>query len=301
MDTGKALRVVQVALVLGALLTGLGWFEEDRSSATHELGEGSLQIRTSAPVENPRGPWQEGDVFTDGHAGVPLDVAPTLNVTATHRTDGLSAEDATWNATLRVEATGDEGGVWWRQARSIAVETEDDATRLSIDLPATIREAREMADEAGVPSRLTIEIDVRHQATVTVDGDPRPSDLVATVELVPREGFVVVQTRDDASTYSRPVDAGIDPLPPVLLGAAILAEGAIRFARRDDAPWESVRGVRVLAVEDLEEPSDSHRVSFEDIASAARDENRPLLVDPTTGIAVLDGASPLTAPLPGQR
>lgn len=298
MELGKLLRGLQILLVLGAVLAGLSWFEDTGESDHRQIAEQTLEIRTEAAVQTPRGPWGPGTTFTQDHAGVPLDVAPTLNVTAQHGSPGLAASDHAWSATLRYEATGEEGGIWWRTTQPLALEPDGSTATLALDLPRTIQDARSLADAADVPSRLTIEVAITHDADLVLDGEARSTQHTASLGLVPREGFVVLDTRDDGSTYSQPVEEERDWTPLALLAPALLAEGGIRLHRRGDPSWRHRRGVQAVEVTDLGKGTEAHRTSFEALVRLARTRNQPVLVDRQAGRARLAGDPPLSAPVP---
>lgn len=296
-DAHKGLRVAQAMLLAAAALTGLAWFEDTRGQETEQIGEEALTVATRAPVQNPKGPWTNDTVFTEAHAGIPLGVAPTINVTATYQTQHLAASDHGWTATLRYEATGEGGGTWWSITRPVALNTSDTSAYVELDLPRIVQKARSMTAATDVPARLSLTLAIHHEGTVVVDGDARQTRHTTTVDLVPREGFVVPQTHDDGSTYARPVEAGLDRTPIAFAGVALLAEGPAFALRRRREPWEGAWGVDPVEVDELEIPPNAPRTDLKALLSAARDRDGTLLVDRAAGLALAPGDPPLTARL----
>lgn len=213
----------------------------------------------------------------------------------------MTASDPTWSALLRYEATGEGGGIWWRTTEPVAIESADANASLTLELTQAIEEARKLADAAEVPSRLTLSVEVRHEATVAIDGELRTSEHATIADLVPREGFVVVETHEDGSTYSQPVEEGRDWTPVALLGAVLLAEGAVHLHRRRDPSWMHERGVEAVEVTRLTRPTRGHRPSLDTLLRLARNRDQPLLVDEETGIALVNGDPPLWSSIPSDR
>lgn len=291
----KAIRVGQVLLLLGAAVTGLSWFEQARGDSTQEIGEERVALQTRAPVQNPQGPWGEDQVFTEAHAGVPTKVAPMLNVSARHVADGLPARDHAWSAELTLEATGDSGGTWWSQTRPVALNATGDEAYVELDLPRIVKEGRSMAAATELPSRLSITLAIDHEATVVVDGEPRATSHRSTLDLVPREGFVVPRTQEDGTTYAQPVEDEIDRVPIALAGAAVLAEGGALGIRRRREPWESAWGVDAVEVDGLEVDPSAATVELDALLRQARDRGSAVFVDRAAGRALAPGDPPLVA------
>lgn len=300
-DTYKAIRVAQGILLLAAGLTGLSWFEDARTQQTQQLGGETLTLDTRAPVENAQGPWTEDMVFTEAHAGIPLGVAPTLNATARYASDGLPASEHAWSGTLTYTATGDGGSTWWTRERPVALNTSGQQAWVQLDLPQVVGHARAMVDATDVPSRLSISLEIRHEARVVVDGDARETSHAASVELVPREGFVVPQTHDDSSTYAAPVDAATDWTPVALVGAVVLAEGGAVYLRRGREPWEGAWGVDAVVVEELDVPATAATTELEALLSTARNRTGSVYVDRSAGLVLAPGDPPLVAAIDGDE
>lgn len=296
-NLSKIMRVVQIALVLGAVLTGLSWFADDHAPQSQELGEERLTIRTEAPVQTAQGPWTQDMVFTQDHAGVPLDIAPTMNITAAYQNDSFQSEGHDWTAKLRFEATGDEGNTWWSTTRALPIEESNRSATVSVDLPALVREGRELEQAAGVPSRLSLGVDVQHEGQVTVANEPRSTTHTASVDIVPREGFVVANTHPDSTTYTQPVEEERDWTPAALFAVAVIAEGGIRVSRRNDAGWKHARGVQAVEVASLSVPDEKHDVSLDALLAVAREQSQPLLVDEEAGLALVEGPPAMLAQL----
>lgn len=292
-DTYKALRIAQGALLLAAALTGLSWFEDARGQETREIGSERLTVDLRAPVQDPKGPWDRSTVFTEEHEGVPLDVAPNLNVTARYATDGVTASDRVWSAELEYEATGDSGKTWWSTTTPVALNTTDTSAQAELDLPAIVQEARSMEAATDIPTRLSIRLEIHHEATVTVDGDARETSHTTAVDLVPKEGWVVPQTDDDSTTYAQPVEAGIDWLPIALAGSAVFSEGPAAWIRRRRDPCERAWGVDRIVVQGLEIPSEAATADLGDLLPQARDRGGSVYVDEATGRVLAPGDPPL--------
>lgn len=292
-DTYKAIRIAQGVLLLAAALTGLSWFEDARGQETREIGSERLAVDLRAPVQDPKGPWDSSTVFTEEHEGVPLDVAPHLNVTARYGTDGVTASDHAWSAELAYEATGDSGKTWWSTTQPVELDTTDERAEAELDLRAIVQEARSMETSTDIPMRLTIRLEIHHEATVTVDGDARETSHTTAVDLVPKEGWVVPQTDDDSTTYAQPVEPGIDWLPVALAGVAVFSEGPAAWIRRRRDPCQMAWGIKRIVVQGLEIPQNAATAEIDDLLSQARDRGGAVYVDEDTGRVLSPGEPPL--------
>lgn len=290
----QAARVVQVLLVLGAVLTGLSMAEQ--TAAVRNVGEESLSVGVEAPVENPRGPWEDGQVLTEADAGIPVDVAPRWNVTARHATDAVPAAGHDWSAELEIRERGDEGRDWWSVEEDLPVEAEGASIRIPLDANATLERARQLDDEAGVAGRLQVRVVVRHTGDVTVDGETRRSGALATLQLIPEDDRFVVQTSDGGTTYSETVEREISPMPFALAAAAVAVEAVPAWARRHRDPWEEP-AVDTVLVDGLTVPGDAARSSLEDLLETARDRDVVVLVDVDADVAFVAEPAPIWARL----
>lgn len=292
--TIKATRAIQVVLILLAALAGLAMAEQ--TATTRTVGSESLAITVDAPVENPRGPWSAGESFTEASAGIPVDVAPVWNVTATHQGSGVDAEGHAWSASLIVRERGAEGGDWWRQTEELPVQASGPTADVTFDANATLSRARQLAAEADVPGTLEIRIVVRHHGDLVVAGQDRSTVTVASLTAVPEGDRMTLETDDDGTTFAETEEAGLSPLPFLLAGAAAVLEVVPWRARRDRRAWEdpSVERVRV---DGLSVPADVPRTEIGRLLTVAKREDGVVLVDVGAGIALLRGPPDLWARL----
>lgn len=293
----KALRLLQAALLLAALLTGLSLFEE-KSPAMQETGQQELSLEVQAPVENPKGPWDEGMVFTGEHEGIPPHVAPRLMVHASHTAIGIDVGNESWSSAIVFEARGEGGDVWWSTRQAVPLNVSGDDARLEIDLSSVVADAEAMDEAADVPSRLSIMIEIEHQAT---RGDGVTKAHLASVDLIPREGFVATELRGDSSTVAEPAEEQRNWLPIALIGGALVAEGPAWFVRRGRDPWEDTWGASAREVEGLTVPEEAPRASVEDVVAIARDRSHPVLVDREQGVILAAGDPPIWSSIEGER
>ncbi len=285
----KAVRVVQAGFLVAAAVTGLSWFETG-STRMEDVAHEELSVEVLAPVENPRGPWQEGVVFSGEHEGIPPDVAPNMTVQARHTVTGLAVEEAEWSGAVVFEATGEGGDAWWSERRTAPVEADGSEARVQVHLPSVVEEAQAMDETADVPSRLSISIELVQEAVLEEKG---LSVQVASVDVVPREGFVATELRGDSSTFTEPVEEGTDWVPLALVGGVLVAQGPAWGLRRGRAPWENRWGVSASMVGGLEVPEGAPEAPTEELFSLARDRGGSLLVDRERGIAVVPGDPPV--------
>lgn len=292
--TVKATRAVQVALLLLAALAGLSMAEQ--TATTRTVGQESLAVGVEAPVQDPRGPWSAGDVFTEDDAGIPVDVAPRWNVTASHTGSGVDATDHVWSATLVLRERGPEGGNWWRVTEDLPVEGSGASVRVPLDANATLQRARQLEAEAGVPGTLQMRVVVRHQADLVVQGEERSTVTVASLTAIPDGDRVTVTADDDGTTFAESAESGLSPLPFALAGAAAALEIVPWRARKDRRPWEDP-DVETVQVEGLSVPADVPRTTLERLVAVAKRRDGVVLVDVAAGIALLRGPPDLWARL----
>lgn len=288
----KATRAVQVALLLLAALAGLSMAEQ--APATRAVGQESLSLGVEAPVEHPRGPWSADHVFTEASAGVPVDVAPHWNLTPRHGTSGIEADGHAWTATLVLREQGSAGGSWWTIREEMPIEGDGSTVRVPFDAGSTLERAKQLEAEADVPGDLQIRIVVRHHGDLVVGGQDRSTVTVASLLAVPDGDRLTLSTEEDGTTFSETVEAGLSPLPFALAGAAIALEVVPWRARRDRRPWDDP-AIETVEVRGLAVPSDMPRTELDRLLAVARRRDGVVLVDPSAGIAVLEGPTDLWA------
>lgn len=294
----RRLRVVQVALGLGALFLFLSWADGPRTTPTP--GRDQLSMDLAAPVINPRGAWGAGDVLTDEAPGIPLDVAPNATLTVTYSSSGVTARDAGWTARLRIAETA-EGGAWWSVERDLPVTAENDRASVGVSLADLVREALGYERDANVPGQLELQVLVSHAVQVQVQDQDALAVRSATARFVPSGDVVFVAVDDGEGVY--PVSAARAwPWPvAIALAGAVVIEAVIAAGRRFWAPWQRAVGVHIVAVHGLVPPPGTAQSDLPTLLQAARRSHGQVLLDEEAGIAVLTGVVQLVARLaPGE-
>lgn len=290
----RRLRVVQVALVLGALFLFLGWADGPRTTPTP--GRDQLGISLEALVVNPRGAWESGDVLTHEAPGIPLDVAPNATLTLAYASSGVTARDAGWTARLRIAETSG-GDAWWSVERDLPIVAQGDRATVAVPLADLVREALGYEEDANVPGQLELSVLVSHAVQVHLQGQDVVAVRSATARFLPSGDVALVTVDPGAGVY--PVAATRAwPWPAALaLAGAVAIEGVIAAGRRFWSPWHRAVGVHIVAVHGLVPPPGTAQSDLPTLLRAARRSHGQVLLDEESGIAVLTGVVQLVARL----
>ncbi len=298
METSTLLNLGAIALLVTGGFLGLSWYE-DRGTETEQVGHERLSLALSAPATHAKGPWDQTTVFTDTSAGIPLQVAPNATLEARHAAGGVvEALDHAWTATLHLEQKGDGARPWWTIEEPIPLETSSDEGTATLQLPlAEITDrALTLQNESSMPGRLDVKVTVTHQANVTVLSGPQASELISTLRLDLREGYVVPQLKEDSQSYSQVTESEPPWTAAGIALAGLLTAGVAQVQRSRAPAWQRARGVTTVTVQD-HVPTDGPITHIDELLATARDQGAPVLVDPEAGWASLEGPVQLRAKL----
>lgn len=297
MNTYKAIRVVQVLVIVSAALLGLSWLETD-TTTTEEIGGERLDVTYEAIVQNDAGPWPPGTTMTDADAGIPHNAAPLVEFTFTyHHAGDLNPRDEAWTASMHLVATGDGGSPWWSQEHPVVLETNSSTATARVNLTDILSQADDLSNELDMDHQMSITLSVQHESTVTVDDAIRTTRHEAHIDLDPREGYVATNARGDDSSYARTVEEERDGLSLVLFAPALVLEAPAQWLRRRRPPWENIWGLDVAHVQSnpfLQE--NAMEAPLDEILETARERDALVTVDGTRVHAHLE--PPLWAPVP---
>lgn len=289
------LRLLQVALAVGAVFAALDW--DAAAPAARPIARETLTLDLAAPVTAPLGPWHENATFTEHDAGIRVDVAPTWNVTVRHAVEGGDALDHAWSAEVRAVKVAGDGRAWWSTSETIPLEAEGPSAALRLDAAELVDRAEAMDEEADVPGRLDLALEVRHRGTVVVDGEARATERRVVLALVPAGDVVGLVVTEDAGEWSAAAPRGWPWRAIAAAAAALTLEVPARRLARDVPAWARARGVRVVEADGVRPPPEAPRVALADALAAARETGSVVLVDRARGVAVVQGAVALVAAL----
>lgn len=301
----RAARFVQMGLVVVAAFLLLSWYEDGglggaQAAEDVVVGEERVWLTYEAPVTTPRGPWSADDVFTEKHPGVPLTVAPRVQVIAHHGGD-TPVEDATWRARVLLREQYD-GKTWWEVEEPVEVTIQEGTGVMDLDLQALTARAAALDEAAEVAGVITIELRATHEATVLHRGEEILSSRTA-VAIAKLEGEVAsIQLSPDTATYYAPAPPAGGPEPPTMalgmLAAVVVVEPFARRAARAVPYWRRAPGVTILDVHRLRVPTGTPWSDMETALKTARKTGQPLLVDEHARICLVEGEVRVAASLP---
>lgn len=291
-----ALRVAQAALLVAAVVSGLAWM--DTGERVVPLGSDALALDVAAPVAEERGPWLVGDVLTEADAGVDVDVAPQWTVTATRTASGVDVEEGAWSAALTIEKVGGDGRTWWSVVEEVEPEVEGDAASFPLDAAALVARAQALDNATRTPGRLDLTLAVVHAGDVVVGTDRHAVVRTSLLQIAPSGSLVSLGVVEDSGDWST-VEPAPTPWTTMLLGAgAAAAEIPARLAARRVPAWRRARGVDVVEAAGVTIP-DVPRTDLATALGVAKRTGGVVLVDRARGLAVVQGAVALVAPLDG--
>lgn len=291
-----AVRMLQAALVLGAAFQGLGW--SDAAEAVATTGRDALALHVQAPVVAERGPWHPGDVLTESDAGVDVNVAPVWTVWAAHEARGVAVEPGAWTAALTIEKIAGDGRTWWSVVEEVPLDVDAAGASVVLDAYGLVTRAQRLDETSKTPGRLDVTLAVSHAAAIVVAGERVDAVRTSRLQITPSGTIASLGVVTDSADWSTVAPRAFPTVAVALAAVALALEPVARRLGRAVPAWERARGVNVVEVENAPVPDDVPRCDLPTALAMAKKTGSVVFVDRARGIAVVQGAVALVAPLP---